>query len=174
MKKEEYMELEEIDLSDLLMEWEEDKTMEKRKVLEEDVGMVEDWDGFLDDQTEYEFELWMLAELAEMGVDWNDVKRDLLDKDMEMEEEEVVEYIPKTPGLSRKLRALELEEDECICSNKCINVHGENDKVSYERPPLVEVEEVDECLCNVMCEGNHTLGIYERPLEAEIEEVDRK
>ena len=35
--------------------------MEKRKVLEEDVVMVEDWDGFLEDQTEYEFELWILA-----------------------------------------------------------------------------------------------------------------
>ena len=92
--QEEYMELEELDLSDLLMEWEEDKSMAKRKVLEEDVVMVEDWDCFLEDQTEYEFELWMLAELAEMGVDWNDVRRDLMDKDMEMEEEEDVEYIP--------------------------------------------------------------------------------
>ena len=65
-----------------------------------------------------------------------------------------------------------MEEDECICSNKCINVHGENVNISYERPPLVEVEEVDECLCNVMCEGNHTVGIHERPLEKGMEEVD--
>ena len=94
---------------------EEDRAVERRKFLEGDVEMLDDWKDFLEDQTEFEFELWMLEELWELGVDWNKVKKDLMDRDTEIEEEEVLESIPETPRLSRKLRALELEEEECIC-----------------------------------------------------------
>ena len=84
---------------------------------------------------------------------------------------------PPTPGLSRKFKKLEIEEDECICSMRCNEFCGQGGVippgvgrrqdttppgVPVTPPPQANTEDdsrvnpgnVDECIMSVNCEGN--------------------
>ncbi len=49
--------------------------------------------------------------------------------------------VPAMPVLSRRMRALEVEDDECLCSTNCVHTQDE--------------VEVDECICSVRCKEVH-------------------
>ena len=72
---------------------------------------------FLDDHDDMEYELWMIQELENLGIDWDEIIREVTD----MEDSEVY-TVPATPGLSRKFGQLEMEEEECLCSTRCIHI----------------------------------------------------
>ena len=138
---------------------------------------IEDWDEFLESQEVLDYVEWMMAELAEMGMDALNIDPDnkLADMDLEMEEDIInpvpgydsVEYTPATPGLSRKLGILELEDDECLCSTSCTRDHENvNDDVEVDEclcsircvgahENVLDKVEVDECLCSMRCDGDH-------------------
>ena len=135
---------------------------------------IEDWDKFLESQEVMDYVKWVMAELAEMGMDGLNVEQDsrLADMDLEMENDTTnpvlgygdVDYTPATPGLSRKLGILELEDDECLCSTSCTRDH---EKVQ-------DNVEVDECLCSIRCDGVHEVEDEDPDLggDLELEEGD--
>ena len=119
---------------------------------------MEDWDEFLESQEEMDYVMWVMAELAEMGMDGLNVELDskLTDMELEMEDDNTnpvlgyggVQYTPAMPGLSRRLGILESEDDECLCSTSCTKDH---EKVQDEE------KDIDECLCSVRCDGVHEI-----------------
>ena len=151
-----FMEWEEVELRDLLMEWEENANRVERVLEDMEVDIQEDWLKFLDDQDDMEYELWMIQELDNLGIDWHEIAREVTD----MKDKEIY-TVPATPGLSRKFGQLELEEEECLCSTRCIHDQEEG---------LLEDKEyqVDECLCSIRCENVHDEVISEQPLCEEV------
>ena len=134
-----FMEWEEVELRDLLMEWEENANSVERVLEDMEVDIQEDWMKFLDDQDDMEYELWMIQELDNLGIDWHEIAREVTD----MKDKEIY-TVPATPGLSRKFGRLELEEEECLCSTRCIHVHEEGHLEDMEN-------QMDECLCSIRC-----------------------
>ena len=74
-----FMEWEEEELMDLLMEWEENANIVGRILEDMEVDLQEDWLKFLDDQEDMEYELWMIQELDNLGIDWHEIAREVTD-----------------------------------------------------------------------------------------------
>ena len=81
------MEWEEGELMDLLMEWEENTDNVERIVEDMEVELEEDWPMFMEDQDEIEYEMWMITELENLGINWNEVVEEVAD--MEIEDRDV-------------------------------------------------------------------------------------
>ena len=122
-----------------------------RGVTDMEVDMQEDWVKFLDDHDDMEYEMWMIHELEDLGIDWERIVREVTD----IEDREGY-MVPATPGLSRKFGKLEIEEEECPCSTKCIHIQEEGLLDDRET-------EVDECLCSIRCDKVHDDVINEQP-----------
>ena len=160
--------MEQDDLEDVEMEdwtgfldpqWEMDATTKEENDLE-DVEM-EDWSLFLESQEEQDYWLWMMGELAEMGLDFQEMELGLAEMELELEDGPIhiahgdVDKTPATPGISRKLGELELEDEECLCSGACSHVEVEKEK--------------DECICSARCDTVH----IEEDIIQDIEEVTK-
>ena len=135
---------------------------------------IKDWDKFLESQEVMDYVKWVMSEMSEMGMNGLNVEKDirLADMDLEMENDTTnhvlgygdVDYTPATPGLSRKLGILELEDDECLCYSSCNRDH---EKVQ-------DNVEVDECLCSIRYDGVHEVEDEDAYLggDLELEEGD--
>lgn len=124
--------MEQDDLRDVEMEelgrdpqWEMNTTMKEETDLE-DVEM-EDWSHLLESQEEHDYWLWMMGELAEMGLDFPEMELGTAEMELELENG-AINMVPATPGISRKLGELELEDEECLCSGACSHEEFERER----------------------------------------------
>ena len=113
---------------------------------------------------EWRMKFWRMGELAEMGVDFQEMELGLAEMELELEDGAIPmvhgdeDKTPATPGISRKLGELELEDEECLCSGACSHVEVEKEK--------------EECICNARCDTVHKEEDIVQDIIEEVAECD--